>query len=177
MQVCAESLQLCPTLCDPMGCSPLGSSVNGILQARILEWAAMPSSRGSSWSRNRTWVSSTPPLAGGLALAPPGKPSTRSLCSHGPQSRKGQLILQLAASQATEATGCWGRGPLTPPQPHFLLLSQFMDCSFLFSPGTQTRNPWSSWNFTSKSSGIQVMAFRELLRTHQISTWYCQSLK
>ena len=121
---------------------------------------------------------STPTLAGGLPLAPPGKPSTtRSLCSHGPQSKKEQFILQLAASEATEATGCWDRSPLTPPQPHFLLLSQFMDCSFLFSPGTLTRNPWSSWNFTSKSSGILVMAFRELLWTHQISTWYCQSLK
>ena len=36
------------TLCDPMDCSPPGSSVHGILQARILECAAMPSSRGSS---------------------------------------------------------------------------------------------------------------------------------
>ena len=41
----AKSLQLRPTLCDPMDCSPPGSSVHGILQARILEWVAMPSSR------------------------------------------------------------------------------------------------------------------------------------
>ena len=34
--------------CDPMDCSPPGSSVRGILQARVLEWVAMPSSRGSS---------------------------------------------------------------------------------------------------------------------------------
>ena len=46
--VCAQSLQQCPTLCDPMDCSPLGSCVRGILQARILEWVARPSSRGSS---------------------------------------------------------------------------------------------------------------------------------
>ena len=46
--VCAKSLQSCPTLWDPMDCSPPGSSVHGILQARILEWVAMPSSRGSS---------------------------------------------------------------------------------------------------------------------------------
>ena len=39
--------QLCPNLCDPMDCSPPGSSVLGIFQARILEWVAMPSSRGS----------------------------------------------------------------------------------------------------------------------------------
>ena len=48
--------QLHPTLCDPMGCSPPGSSVHGILQARILEWVAMPSSRGSSQPRDRTHI-------------------------------------------------------------------------------------------------------------------------
>ena len=53
----SEVTQSCPTLCDPMDCSPPGSSVHGILQARILEWAAIPSSRGSSWPRNWTWVS------------------------------------------------------------------------------------------------------------------------
>ena len=40
--------QSCLTLSDPMNCSPPGSSVHGILQARILEWVAIPSSRGSS---------------------------------------------------------------------------------------------------------------------------------
>ena len=44
----AKSLQLCLTLCDPMDCSPPGSSVHGILQARTLEWVAMRSSRGFS---------------------------------------------------------------------------------------------------------------------------------
>ena len=43
----AKSLQSCLTLCDPMDCSLPGSSVYGILQARILEWVAIPSSRGS----------------------------------------------------------------------------------------------------------------------------------
>ena len=46
--VCAKLLQLCLTLCDLVDCSPPGSSVHGILQARILEWVAMPSFRGSS---------------------------------------------------------------------------------------------------------------------------------
>ena len=53
----AKSLQLCPTLCDPMDCSLPGSSVHGILQARILEWVAMPFSRGSSHPRDQTLVS------------------------------------------------------------------------------------------------------------------------
>ena len=44
----AKSLQSCPTLCDPIDSSPPGSPFPGILQARILEWVAMPSSRGSS---------------------------------------------------------------------------------------------------------------------------------
>ena len=44
----AKSLQLCLTLCDPMDCNPPGSSVHEILQARIGEWVAMPSSRASS---------------------------------------------------------------------------------------------------------------------------------
>ena len=46
--------QLCPTLCNPMDCSPRGSSVHGILQARILEWVAVPFSRGSSRPRGQT---------------------------------------------------------------------------------------------------------------------------
>ena len=44
----AKSLQSCLTLCDPMDRSSPGSPVHGILQARILEWVAMPSFRGSS---------------------------------------------------------------------------------------------------------------------------------
>ena len=43
--------------CDPMDCSLPGSSVHGILQARILEWVAMPFSRESPWPRDGTWVS------------------------------------------------------------------------------------------------------------------------
>ena len=49
--------QLCLTLCDPMEHSSLGSSVYGILQARILEWVAIPFSRKSSWPRDWTQVS------------------------------------------------------------------------------------------------------------------------
>ena len=44
-------------LCDPMDCSPSGSFVHGILQARVLEWVAISFSRGSSQPRNLTWVS------------------------------------------------------------------------------------------------------------------------
>ena len=53
----AKSLQSCPTLCDPMDCSLPGSSVYGILQARILEWIAMPFVRASSRPRDWTCIS------------------------------------------------------------------------------------------------------------------------
>ena len=53
----SEVTQLCPTLCDPVDCSPTGSSVHGLLQARILEWAAISFSRGSSQPRDWTQVS------------------------------------------------------------------------------------------------------------------------
>ena len=56
-QGCLSVTPLSLTLCDPRDCSPPGSSVHGILQARILEWVAIPFSRGSSWLRERTWVS------------------------------------------------------------------------------------------------------------------------
>ena len=57
MSVCVLTTQLCQTLCNPMDCNTPGSSDNGILQARILEWVAMSSSRGSFWPRDQTHVS------------------------------------------------------------------------------------------------------------------------
>ena len=62
--LCAKLLQSCPTLCDPMDCSPPGSSVHGILQAKILEWVAIPFSRVSSWCRDQTYISYISALAG-----------------------------------------------------------------------------------------------------------------
>jgi len=49
----AQLLQSCPTLCDTMGYNPLGSSVHGIFQAKILEWVAISSSKGSSLPRDQ----------------------------------------------------------------------------------------------------------------------------
>ena len=68
--------QSCQTLWDPMDCSPPGSSIHGILQARILEWVAIPFSRGSFCPRDQTCVSR---IAGKFFFfkpsEPPGKPS------------------------------------------------------------------------------------------------------
>ena len=51
--------QSCLTLCNHMNCSPPGSSVHGMLQARKLEWVAIHSSRGASQPSYQTWVSLT----------------------------------------------------------------------------------------------------------------------
>ena len=65
----AKSLQSCLTLSKTMDCSPPGSSVLGILQARIPEWVAMPCSRRSSWPKNQNLI----PQAGSLPPVPSGK--------------------------------------------------------------------------------------------------------
>ena len=62
LRVCLVT-QSCPTLWDPVDCGPPGSSAHGILQARTLEWVALPSSRGSSQRRDWTQASHT---AGGF---------------------------------------------------------------------------------------------------------------
>ena len=66
-QVTSELAQSCPTLCDPMDCSLPGSSVRGILQARVLEWIAISFSRRSSRPRDQTRVSR---IAGRLPSEP-----------------------------------------------------------------------------------------------------------
>ena len=68
--------QSCPALCDPMDCSPPGSSVHGIFQARILEWVTISYSRGSSWPRYRTYVSYVSFIGRQIFFitAPPRKP-------------------------------------------------------------------------------------------------------
>ena len=72
--VSSQSFQLCWTLCDPVDSSPPESSARGILQARIPEWVAIPSSRGSSWCRDRTQASCAFCTAGRFfTTEPPGK--------------------------------------------------------------------------------------------------------
>ena len=71
----AKSLQSCLSLCNPIDCSPPGSSVHGILQARILEWVAVPSSRGDSRPMVQKCISYDCCIAGGFFMAqPPREP-------------------------------------------------------------------------------------------------------
>ena len=65
---------MCPTLCNPMDCSPPGFSVRGIFQARLLDWVAISSSRGSSQPRDQTCVSWVSYIIGRcFTPEPPGK--------------------------------------------------------------------------------------------------------
>ena len=92
--MCVQWLQSCPTLCNHMDCSPPGSSVPAILQVRILEWVALPSSKASSWPGDRTGISCS---AGGVfAAEPPGKPP----CEHCrvKQTRSGNLLYSIGSS-------------------------------------------------------------------------------
>ena len=75
--------QLCPTLCDPMDCSPPGSSVHGILQARILDWVAIPSSRGPNPRIPKPRIKPRSPAlqADSLLSEPPGKPKNTGVGS------------------------------------------------------------------------------------------------
>ena len=71
----AKLVQLCPTLCDPMDCSPPGSPVHGILQARMLEWVAMPPPGVFSiQGLNPRLLHLLHWQACSLPLVPPGKP-------------------------------------------------------------------------------------------------------
>ena len=101
--------QLCPTLCDPMDYSPLGSSVNGILQARILEWVAISISRRSS-QEDLALISKESNL---------GKPQ---LGLYGPLLAKSMLFNMLSSFVIVFL-----------PRVKRLLLSWFDSKSFLFS--------------------------------------------
>ena len=70
----AQLFQCCPTLCDPIDCNPPGSSVSGILQARILEWAAVPSSRQPTQRSNLCLLHLLHWQVSSLRLEIPGKP-------------------------------------------------------------------------------------------------------
>ena len=69
-------------LCNPMDCDPPGSSVHGILQAWILEWVAIPFSRGSSQPRDRTRVSHMAAASKSLPFESPGKPMGSQRVGH-----------------------------------------------------------------------------------------------
>ena len=104
--VLCVAAQSCPTLCHLMDCSPLVSSVQGILQARILEWVAMPSSSGSSQTRD--WTRSPALQADSLLPEPPGKPENRGVGSlPDPGIKLGSSALQADSLSASYQGICY----------------------------------------------------------------------
>ena len=70
-----RSFQSCSTLWNSVACSLPDSPIHGVLQARILKWVAMPSSRESALPRDQIWISCSSCIAGGFFTAePPEKP-------------------------------------------------------------------------------------------------------
>ena len=97
----APSLQSCPYLFNPTDCSPPGSSVHGVLQAKILEWVTILFSRGSSQPRDRIHFSCLLNWqAHFLPLMPPGKPEAgiQLLCS------QDSLVTSVALCQKADRT-------------------------------------------------------------------------
>ena len=144
-RVCAaKSLQLCPTLCDSMDGSPPGSSVHGILQARIPEWAAISFSRGSSQPRDQTCISWGSCFADRFfSTEPPGKALVNET-NHTTQSMTTALMPilllgeNLRVSQSPSPTSTSLSVPssvLSPPSPPL---------SLLHVPGLEQPPPWSS---------------------------------
>ena len=127
---CMLVAQSCPTLCDTMDCCPPGSSVHGILQANILEWAAISSSMGSSWPRDGTQVSLLQPNT--LPSEPPGKsyiwqgvrlmPSFRTVITvWGANGIPGKkiLLLSVGVSQIGLASVCGKVDSVSSEPAHF----------------------------------------------------------
>ena len=102
----AKSLQLCLTLHDHIDSTPPGSFVHRILQARILEWVAMPSSRVSSCPRDQTWVSCVSCIGRRVSL--PLAPVTITLCFQ--VSLTSRLVRPLHQSFHTQAESKWLSG-------------------------------------------------------------------
>ena len=128
----AKLLQSCPTLWDLIDCSPPGSSVHGILQARILEWVAVPSFRGSSWPRDWTHIFCISCTAGRVFTAEsPGKP----LLCHASENKAPKSWFHFYLFIFMVMTWVGGRNEVISSN-HFKTLCLFADESFSRKKGT-----------------------------------------
>ena len=159
--VCVKTLQLCLTLREPMDCSPPGSSVHGILQARILEWAAIPSSRGSSQPGDWTCISCLQHRpVGSLPLALPGSPwcvVLQNNCNGSIKHRWSQITAanineksskccqsSQNVTQSLEVSKCcWENEPNSLAQPRAAIKPQFIKI-ILSVKSSKTRFAWTA---------------------------------
>ena len=155
--------QLCPTLCDPMDYSPSGSSVHGILWARILEGVAMPSARGSSWPRDFSGDSD-------------GQESACNVADSGSIPESGRFLPRKTHGERTlagyNAWGCrvghgWATNTLDVPC-HVLNHSVVSDSS-----GPHELQPtrlFCPWDFPGKSTGVgcHCLLWKKAMVFHKI---------
>ena len=162
--VCVLVTQAGPTLCNARDCSLPGSSAHGIFQARILEWVTIPSSRGSSWPRNRTGASCIGRQAfyhratWGVfvtTLPRPQRTGPREQCSQPPHSVSSSRQCRKAA---TFSAIIWGRARGTGAQP----------CHQAWAP---SRDPWD----TGKPDYAMRIPWRAAFSSKKISdSWTTQ---
>ena len=159
--VCSVT-ELCPNLCDPMDCSPPGSSVHRILQARILEWVAISCSRISSRPRNRTQVSC---IAGRVFTTWPTRKALKTKetvahflvglqilvppLAHCPSASLWPTVLTFKKENVIHFMEClrwlnWSTFWKVPKAWHILLLSRFSFVGLCATPETAAhQSPWS----------------------------------
>ena len=157
-----QLLQSGPTRCNPADWSPRGSSVHGILQARILEWVAISSSRGSSWPRDWTRVSRVFPhwQAGSLLLSPLGS-TFSSVAQSCPTLQPHALQhARFPTTPGASSNSC----PLSQPCHPTISSSVIPFSSCLQSPSIRGLFKWVS-------SSHQVAKVLELQLQHQSSQW------
>ena len=162
--VCAKSLHSCLTLCNPMDGSSSGSSVHEILQTRILEWVAMPSSGGSSHPRdgmNPRLLCLLHWQGGSLPLPQPGKPlpspsNPKPLAREGPKgtseaapllippgtsSSLPSHLLYPAVSMVSRSLALGVDTKVVPSLPPPYPPSSFLPIFLVSIPGTENHGP------------------------------------
>ena len=156
----AQSFSHVHLFCDPMDYSPPGSSVHGILQARILEWVAMPSSRGSSQPRDQT----SPWQAVSLPLVPPGKPKRRAIGTLSEErmplgrKRKQKLRALKTSNVNIGASSTESRCNVIPflsqPGKYSIQFSRSVVSDSLRPHGLSPIRLLRPWDFPGKSAGV-----------------------
>ena len=129
--------QLCPTLLDPIVCSLPGSSVQGIAQARILEWVAISSSRGSSQPKDRTQVSCT--AGGPFTIWATREVTSKDRACPDAWNNCGHLRQWDKAAYCPSTPCC----PVTTWKPHLGLGQSFKDLPWSSMLPTMTHPPQS----------------------------------
>ena len=123
--------QSCPTLFNPMDCTSLGSSVHGIFQVRILEWVAIPFSRGSSQPRNQNGSSAL--QVDSLPSEPPRKPSSDWLGAVESHQEESWVSLDTVAPHRCILSLLWPHQRRKQLAEEGYPLRRFHLCSSLFS--------------------------------------------